>query len=80
MSDLAGSRIITRRNQRFSTFALCLRMPAFAALCCTEMARKGQRPRLDFRLIVSLLRRSERAGFKSEARNQHYLQLWRPAA
>ncbi len=45
MSDVAGSRIIDRRNQRVSSFALFLRMPSFAAVCCTERARKGQRHR-----------------------------------
>ena len=42
--DVAGSRVITRRIRRFSTFALCRRLLPFAALCCTERARKGQRP------------------------------------
>jgi hypothetical protein len=42
--DVSGSRSIAWRIGRSSTFALCLRLPAFAALWSTERARKGQRP------------------------------------
>jgi len=43
--DVAGSHAITRRISRFSTFALCRGLLPFAALCCTERARKGQPPK-----------------------------------
>ena len=42
--SLAGSRLIPRRFRRFSTFALCRPLLPFAALWCTERARKRQRP------------------------------------
>jgi hypothetical protein len=41
--DPAGSRSLALRTRRFSTFASCWRLLPFAALCCTERARKGQR-------------------------------------
>jgi hypothetical protein len=42
--DAAGSCAITRNILEFSTFALCRRLPPFAALWCTEKARQGQHP------------------------------------
>src|ERR1700722_16078748 len=40
VTDVQGFH--TPRIRRFSTFALCRRSLAFAALCCTRRARKGQ--------------------------------------
>src|SRR6185503_9305918 len=42
--ELAEWRFIRRRIRLFPTFALFRSLLPFAATCCTERARKGQRP------------------------------------
>jgi hypothetical protein len=44
VSGVVGLRLIPRRIRGFSAFALCPPLLPFAALWCTEKARKGQRP------------------------------------
>ena len=56
-ADAAGSALVAPRIERFAGFALCRPLLPFAAPCCSERARIGQRLRK-----ASLRRRRSRIG------------------